>query len=69
MPRDRLVPFEDDVIDRLARMEAHLETSTGQTADHETRLRSVEQRQWLLAGAAAVLGTVANHVAGLFPWK
>jgi hypothetical protein len=52
------VSFEDDVIDRLARIETHLENTISRSKDHETRLRTLERRQWLLAGAAACLAPV-----------
>ena len=63
----REVPFEDEVIDRLARIETHLEGINGQRADHEHRLRSLEKRQWVLAGAAAVLGPVLAKLGLHFP--
>lgn len=65
MTRTHELSFEEDVIDRLARIETHVLAVT----DHETRIRTVEHRQYLLAGAAAFIGTISNHVAGLFPWK
>jgi hypothetical protein len=30
--------------------------------DHETRLRAVEKKLWLLAGAAAVVGSVGGNL-------
>ena len=56
------VTFQADVIDRLARIESGVESHTLRTADHETRLRSLEKRQWLLAGAAAALGPILTKM-------
>jgi hypothetical protein len=44
-------------------IKAGLNPIAQQVADHETRLRSVERRMWLAAGAAAVAG--AGLVEGL----
>lgn len=36
-----------------------------QVDDHETRMRSVERKQYLLSGAAALLGVLAPYVWSL----
>jgi hypothetical protein len=56
--RNRDVPFEEDVIDRLARIETALESLGARATDHEGRMRQLERRQWVLAGVAASLGPV-----------
>jgi hypothetical protein len=48
--------FEEEVIDRLARIEVTLES----LPDQETRIRNLEKRQWMLSGAAAVLGATLS---------
>ena len=63
MPRNPTVPFEDDVIDRLARIEERVSA----VPDHETRLRTVEKRQWLLAGVAVGLGPLLSKLGFHFP--
>lgn len=61
--------FQMDVLQRLARIEerlterSHLLQRRGEVlSDHETRLRGIEKRQWLMAGGAAVLGAVTSFV-------
>lgn len=57
-----MTEFESDVIERLSRIETHLED----LPDHETRLRSIENKQWLRDGGlgvmAALLGYLGYHV-------
>lgn len=50
--------FQSDVIERLARIEVHLENFTENNKDHEDRIRTVETRQRYLNGATAVLTAV-----------
>jgi hypothetical protein len=61
-------PFEEEVIDRLARIETTLESAAGSRQDHETRLRKVEKSQWLLFGGAACIAPLLQHIGG-FIWK
>jgi hypothetical protein len=56
MTYEHVPTFEQEVIDRLARIETHVESAAVRLSDHEVRVRSLERRQWLLAGAAAALG-------------
>ena len=56
--RNRDVPFEEDVIDRLARIETALESLGARATDHEGRMRQLERRQWILAGIAGTAGPV-----------
>lgn len=65
--RNPSVAFEDDVIDRLARIEQTLEGINGQRADHETRIRQLERRQWILPGIAIALGPVLNRLGVHLP--
>lgn len=58
MPRFTLQTFEDDVIDRLARIEEHTAQTAAAMADHETRIRTVEKRQWLFAGGTGLLSAL-----------
>lgn len=53
--------FEAEVLQRLARIEAHAEGANLHVADHETRVRVIEKRQWYVAGVAGV-------VAFVTPW-
>lgn len=50
--------FEEDVVERLTRIEEHTASGRVRVDDHEGRIRAMEKRQWLLAGAAVVLGPV-----------
>lgn len=48
--------FQEEVLERLTRIE---EQSLGYRVkgdDHETRIRTVEHRQWMFAGAAVAIG-------------
>lgn len=53
----------DIMADRLARVETKLDLLVDQIApqrlDHEARIRTLEQRMWMLAGFAAAPGVVA----------
>ena len=54
--------FEEEVIDRLAR----IETSALALNDHEVRIRKVENRQTTWLGGAGVIGLVGGYGASLF---
>jgi hypothetical protein len=60
--RNRDVPFEEDVIDRLARIETALESLGNRASDHESRVRQLERRQWVLAGIAATAAPVLTRL-------
>lgn len=36
--------------------------------DHELRVRNLEKRQWIMSGAAALLGIIAPYIWSLFRW-
>lgn len=63
------VPFENEVLSRLVRIEAHAETASALAKDHEVRVRKLETRQWLFAGAVMalqpVLAKLGIHLPGL----
>lgn len=40
--------------------------STKQLGDHETRLRSIEQKIWVWSGAAGIIGAIVSFVATHF---
>jgi hypothetical protein len=50
--------MSDEVVERLAR----IETALTSRADHETRLRSGERRQWIFAGAVLALQPVLSKL-------
>lgn len=52
---------QDDVLQRLTRIETKLDTYL---VDHETRLRSVESKQYYLAGFAAL----GAYIVTKLPW-
>jgi hypothetical protein len=37
-----------------------------QLEDHETRLRSIEQKVWIWSGAAGIIGAVVSFIATHF---
>ena len=49
-----MTEFEQDVIKRLAHIEAEVSGLGDFRADHETRMRSLEKRSWIAVGFAAV---------------
>lgn len=55
-----MTKFEQDVIERLTRIEAAILP----VADHEIRLRSVERKAGWLSGVIAVVGILATPVLG-----
>jgi hypothetical protein len=63
-----MTEYEQDVIDRLARIEERIDAFTASKIDHEDRLRTLEKRQWFLSGVAivvgALLGKVGLHIPG-----
>ena len=46
--------FQDDVIDRLARIETNQTNELAHRKDHNHRIRALERWKWYLAGAIAV---------------
>lgn len=51
--------FEDEVIDRLARIETRLDS----LPDHEHRIRSLEASRWRQIGAVSVLSAFLSAAA------
>ena len=60
-----MTPPEMTERDLLIKMSTQLDQVVHQVTDHETRVRSLEQAKWILAGAAAVIGGVAGRLVGL----
>jgi len=50
----------DGALQRLTRIETKLDAALECSEDHEHRLRSVENKQWWMSGAAAVIGFLAS---------
>lgn len=48
---------------RLARIETKIDLFLLRSDDHETRLRALERKVWVAAGAATALGGAAGTVA------
>lgn len=44
----------------LTEIVGHLDTTKSEVADHESRLRAVERRLWMMAGAGGLLGFIAE---------
>lgn len=68
--QDQIVMPEDAaklelIVVSLTRIETKLETVVGGHADHETRIRRLEQAKWTLVGAAALAGAIGGRIAGL----
>ena len=50
----------------LARIETKLDRVVQDKADHETRIRTLEQRSWSLAGIASIIGGSLTALVGWF---
>lgn len=61
MTRD--LSFEEDVIDRLARIETAANAAGISHIDHELRIRGLERRMWTVGGAAAIVGAILTKLA------
>lgn len=48
--------FKMEVIDRLSRIETLVVGQKEGQTDHETRIRSVERRLWIIGGLAMLVG-------------
>ena len=53
------------IVVSLTRIETKLEAVMGGHADHEARIRRLEQAKWTLVGAAAVAGAAGGKLAGV----
>lgn len=59
--------FEEDCIDRLARIETNLQAAIASDVDMENRVRSLEKRQWHFLGALAILGALLAKFSIHYP--
>lgn len=59
---------DQEVLERLTRIEVKLDTAIARGDDHETRIRRLERVVWVAAGAAAtgggVLGAIIRQAVG-----
>jgi hypothetical protein len=46
--------MNSEIVDRLARIETKLDAALATQADHETRMRVTEKKQWYHSGALAL---------------
>jgi hypothetical protein len=53
-----MTPFQQDVIERLARLKEKLDAR----ADHEKRIRALERFRWLVVGFAAAVSAITQYV-------
>jgi hypothetical protein len=50
-------------VERLnEKIPTHIDWVERNMKDHELRIRSLERRMWILAGASAVIGAVASSI-------
>ncbi len=61
------VPLSEDaaLVSFLTRVEVKLDSVLTRGDDHETRIRALERKVWLVAGGAAVLGGILGNFAPL----
>ena len=61
---DEIPSWAIDLIKQIERLNeklpTHVEWVEQELRDHEFRLRSLERRMWVVAGAAAVIGALAS---------
>lgn len=68
MPENLIVhgsSFEIEVIDRLARIEEAAKAGAASSADHELRIRALEQTSWKSTGALSVLAAFAGYAGAM----
>lgn len=54
-------------VERLnEKIPTHIDWVERNIKDHEMRLRMLERRMWIVAGAAAVIGTIAASIWQIF---
>jgi len=55
-------------VERLnEKLPSHVDWVERNIKDHEIRLRMLERRMWIIAGASAVIGGIATAVWNLLP--
>jgi len=60
----------DGALQRLTRIETKLDAVLEIDRDHEHRLRSVENKQWWMSRAAAVIGLLGSYFGHNFKvWR
>jgi hypothetical protein len=57
------------ITDRLTKIETLLENQRDQEKDHETRLRSLEKREAMLVGGAALLSATLGFILKGLGWE
>jgi hypothetical protein len=54
-------------VERLnEKLPTHVDWVERNMKDHELRIRSLERRMWILAGASAVIGAIASSIYNSF---
>ena len=54
------IPFGAQILERLVRMETKLDEVNKKVPDHESRIRGLEQKLWMIVGAAMAAGGTAG---------
>lgn len=55
--------MDNEVLERLTRIETKLDTAIGRVDDHESRIRRLERALWPATGAAATAGGAVGSIA------
>lgn len=63
---DLLIVLHEQVKGLRSDIQNLSDVSTKQLTDHETRLRSLEQKVWIWSGAAGIIGAVISFLASYF---
>jgi hypothetical protein len=62
--------YREEVLQRLARIEENSAAAVRRSTDHEDRIRSVERKQWLVAGFSAAVGGIFSKFGFHLPlWQ
>ena len=71
MSNDDIPGWAIEIIKQVERLNeklpSHVDWVERNIKDHEIRLRMLERRMWIIAGASAVIGGIATAVWNLLP--
>ena len=71
MSNDDIPGWAIEIIKQVERLNeklpSHVDWVERNIKDHEIRLRMLERRMWVIAGASAVIGGIATAVWNLLP--
>jgi hypothetical protein len=57
---------EEDIPSLRDGLKERIQENSNKVADHETRIRTIEQKMWLWTGASGIIGAIASLLANYF---